>query len=146
MYAIIRAGGKQQKVAPGDVIEVERLKGEQSKVEFTPIMVVDDDGKVNTGSSALGKAKVTAEVLGESKSEKIQVLKFRNKTGYRRRAGHRQRYSTLQISDIALDGASKSTSKSSAKKSTAKKTSAKKSTAKTSSSKTSASKTSEDEE
>lgn len=155
MYAIIRAGGKQQKVAPGDVIEIERIKGDDAKIEFTPIMVVDDKGNVNAGASNLDKAKVTAEVLGETKGDKIQVLKFRNKTGYRRRAGHRQRFTTIQISEIALGDSKGSSSKDSSNKIDAKKTDAKpdakkapakKSTSRKSPAKNSASKSSDDKE
>lgn len=104
MYAVIRAGGKQHKVAKGDVIEVEHIKGSGDTVEFTPLLVVDDKGKARTAKSDLTKARVTAKVVGESKGEKIDVRKFRNKTGYRRHTGHRQRYTTIQISDIKLSG------------------------------------------
>src|SRR5918998_903881 len=104
MYAVIRAGGKQHKVAKGDVIEVEHIKGSGSTVEFTPLLIVDDKGKARTAKSELTKARVTAKVVGESKGEKIDVRKFRNKTGYRRHTGHRQRYTTIQISDIKLSG------------------------------------------
>jgi large subunit ribosomal protein L21 len=106
VYAVIRAGGKQHKVAKGDVIEVERIKGSADKVEFTPLLVVDDKGKARSGKAELGKALVTAKILGETKGEKIDVMKFRNKTGYRRHQGHRQKYTTLEISDIKLSGGS----------------------------------------
>jgi large subunit ribosomal protein L21 len=101
MYAVIRAGGKQHKVAKGDVIEVELVKGSET-VEFTPLLIVDDKGKVRSGSSELGKARVTAKVLGETKGKKVDVYKYRNKSGYRRHTGHRQRYSSIEISDIKL--------------------------------------------
>jgi len=102
MYAIIRAGGKQHKVAKGDVIEIEKLKGSEDKVEFTPLVVVDDKGKSTSGRSALSKAKVTAKVVGASKGPKVEVSKHRNKTGFRRNTGHRQHYTTVEISDIKL--------------------------------------------
>jgi large subunit ribosomal protein L21 len=123
VYAIIRAGGKQQKVVPGDVIEIERLKGAKDTVEFTPLLVVNDEGEVSSDPSELAKARVTAQVLGEGKGEKIQVMKFRNKTGYRRKAGHRQLFTTIQISEIVVDGKPRSTG--AARKSTGKKTAAK---------------------
>ncbi len=104
MYAVIRAGGKQHKVEKGDVLEVEHIKGSGNTIEFTPLLVVDDKGKARTGKSDLQKSKVTAKVVGESKGEKIDVHKYRNKTGYRRHTGHRQRYTTIQISDIKLSG------------------------------------------
>ena len=102
MYAVIRAGGKQHKVAKGDVIEVERLKDGKKTVDFVPLMVVDDKGKTTAGASALKGAKVTAKILGETQGEKIHVYKYKNKTGYRRHNGHRQRYTSIEISDIKL--------------------------------------------
>lgn len=111
MYAIIRAGGKQHKVAKGDVIEIERVKEGKDTLEFTPLLIVDDKGKARTARSELSKAKVTAKVLGEAKGPKIDVQKYRNKTGYRRNTGHRQRYTSVQISDIKLTAGRSSTTK-----------------------------------
>jgi large subunit ribosomal protein L21 len=102
MYAVIRAGGKQHKVSKGDVIEIERVKDGSETVEFTPLLVVDDKGKTRSGPTELAKARVTAKVLGETKGPKVDVMKFRNKVGYRRHSGHRQRYTSVEISDIKL--------------------------------------------
>ena len=102
MYAIIRAGGKQHKVAKGDVIEVERVKDSSDTIEFTPLLVVDDKGKARSGKADLSGARVTAKVLGETNGPKVEVVKYRNKTGYRRNTGHRQKYTSIQISDIKL--------------------------------------------
>jgi large subunit ribosomal protein L21 len=104
LYAIIRAGGKQHKVAPGDVIEVERVKDSSDSLEFVPLLVVDDKGKARSGKSDLASARVTASIVGESKGPKIEVVKYRNKTGYRRNTGHRQKYTTIKIDDIKLSG------------------------------------------
>ena len=112
MYAVIRAGGKQHKVAPGDVLEIERIKETSDTLEFTPLLVVDDKGKTRTGKSELAKAKVMAKVLGETKGEKVDVYKYRSKTGYRRRAGHRQKFTTIQIADIKLTGGRSTAAKS----------------------------------
>jgi large subunit ribosomal protein L21 len=113
VYAIIRAGGKQHKVAKGDVIEVERVKESGDTVEFVPILVVDDKGKTRSGKSDLADARVTATVLGETKGPKVDVAKYRNKTGYRRNTGHRQKYTSIQISDIKLTaGRTKAAAKS----------------------------------
>ena len=106
MYAVIRAGGKQHKVAKGDVIEIELVKSSGDTVQFTPLLVVDDKGKARSAKSDLTKALVTGKILGETKGQKVEVNKYRNKTGYRRHAGHRQRYTTVQISDIKLSGGS----------------------------------------
>ena len=102
MYAIIRAGGKQHKVAKGDVIEVERVKDSSDTIEFTPLLVVDDKGKARSSKADLSDARVTAKVLGETNGPKVEVVKYRNKTGYRRNTGHRQKYTSIQISDIKL--------------------------------------------
>lgn len=102
MYAVIRAGGKQFKVAKGDVIEIEKVTDSDHGVEFTPLVVVDDKGKTTAGAAALSKAKVTAKVVGASKGPKVEVSKFRNKSGYRRNSGHRQHYTSIEISDIKL--------------------------------------------
>ncbi|MFN2593536.1 MAG: 50S ribosomal protein L21 [Actinomycetota bacterium] len=107
MYAIIRAGGKQHKVAKGDVIEVDALHPGEDELQFVPLLIVDDKGKARTGKSDLAAARVTAKVLGEIKGPKVDVVKYRNKTGYRRHNGHRQRYTSVQISDIKLTGGRK---------------------------------------
>jgi large subunit ribosomal protein L21 len=109
MYAVIRAGGKQHKVSKGDVIEIERVKDGSETIEFRPLLVVDDNGKVRSGSSELSRARVVAKVVGESKGPKVDVMKFRNKVGYRRHSGHRQRFTSVEIADIKLTaGRSKS--------------------------------------
>ena len=106
MYAIIRAGGKQAKVHEGDVLDVERIKG-TDKVSFTPLLIVKDDGSVISERSALEKASVTAEILGESAGPKIDIFKYKNKTGYRRRQGHRQKYTTIKVTKIKAGGTKK---------------------------------------
>jgi large subunit ribosomal protein L21 len=102
LYAVIRVGGKQERVAPGDVIEVEFMKVDPgSAVEFEPILVVDDDGKAHHGKG-LSKAKVTAKLLGDKKADKIRVFKYRPKSGYRRNMGHRQVKTVLEVEEVAL--------------------------------------------
>jgi large subunit ribosomal protein L21 len=113
MYAIIRAGGKQAKVRSGEVLEIERVKGDDEKLTFSPLLVVDDEGNAVSDRAALAKASVTAKVLGESAGEKIDIFKYKNKSGYRRRQGHRQKYTRIEITGIQLPGGAK-------KKSTAK--------------------------
>jgi len=99
MYAIIRTGGKQAKVREGDVIDVERLHTE-GEVTFTPVLVVDAKGKVFSGRDELKTAKVTAKVLGETSGDKVEIFKYKAKTGYRNRGGHRQKYTTLEVTKI----------------------------------------------
>ena len=107
MYAIIRAGGKQAKVQSGDVIEIERVKGDAEKLSFAPLLVVDDKGNAVSDRDILAKATVTAKVLGGSQGPKVDIFKYKNKTGYRRRQGHRQKYTQIEITEIKLPGASK---------------------------------------
>ena len=116
MYAIIRAGGKQAKVHEGDVLDVERIKG-ADEVSYTPLLIVADDGTVILDKDALGKASVTVEVIGDSAGPKIDIFKYKNKTGYRRRQGHRQKYSTIKVTKIkAPAGKKKAASKAKAEK------------------------------
>ena len=101
MYAVIKTGGKQHRVTAGDVIEVEKLVGPEETLTFTPLLVVDDAGTTHTGAAA-SKAKVTAKAVGETKGDKIKVVKYRPKTGYARKTGHRQQYTLIEISDVSL--------------------------------------------
>jgi len=105
MYAIIRTGGKQAKVREGDVIDVEHLRAE-GEVGFTPLLLVDDAGTVFSRRDALKDAKVIARVVGDSGGPKVDLFKYKSKTGYRRHQGHRQRYTTLEVIRIdAPEGA-----------------------------------------
>ena len=101
MYAVIKAGGKQQKVKAGDVIEVELMHTDGDKVEIHPILVVDDEGKTHVGKEAQN-AVVVAKLVGEQKGDKVKVFKYRPKTGYAKRQGHRQLMALLEIEDIKL--------------------------------------------
>ncbi len=114
MYAIINAGGKQAKVSPGDIIDVELLHTEDETVELQPILVVDD-GSIIADADALAKLPVSVRVLGETKGPKIDIFKYKNKTGYRRRMGHRQRYTRLEVLSIG-DGSSKKSKSKPAKR------------------------------
>ena len=110
MYAVIKTGGKQHKVKPGDVIEVEYLHGADETVTFHPLLVVDDEGHTHVGKEA-EKAVVTAKLLGEQKGEKVKVFKYKNKTGYARKAGHRQLLTLIEIEDVSLGAAKKAPAK-----------------------------------
>jgi large subunit ribosomal protein L21 len=104
MYAVIRAGGKQYRVSKGDVIEVERLTAAEDEVSFEPVMLVLDDGAVRSLPSELAGASVNARILSDARGPKVRVLRFRNKTGYRRHTGHRQSYTRVEIADIEVGG------------------------------------------
>lgn len=101
VYAIVKAGGRQEKVAVGDVVVVDKLAAEVGQtVELQPVLLVDGD-KVNGNADELAKVSVKAQVLDETKGPKIRIIKYKNKTGYRKRQGHRQRHSVLKITEIA---------------------------------------------
>ncbi len=99
MYAVIKTGGRQAKVQEGDVLQVERMRAE-GEVSFEPVLIADDDGSVITDRSALAKMLVKAKVLGETRGKKVDVFHYRNKSGYRKSAGHRQTYTTVEITEI----------------------------------------------
>jgi large subunit ribosomal protein L21 len=100
MYAIVKTGGKQYKVAEGDVIVVEKLAGDAgAAIELTPILLVDGES-VTHDADKLAKVNVTAEVVAQTKGPKIKIHKFKNKTGYHKRMGHRQRLTQVKVTGI----------------------------------------------
>ncbi|CCY58771.1 50S ribosomal protein L21 [Clostridium sp. CAG:632] len=100
MYAIIATGGKQYKVAEGDIIYVEKLNAATGEtVTFDDVVVVNNDTDVLCGDK-VANAKVTAEVVGEGKSKKVIVYKYKRKTGYHKKQGHRQPYTKVEIKAI----------------------------------------------
>ena len=100
MYAIVRAGGRQEKVSVGDVVTVDRVAGEAgSTVQLTPLLLVDG-ATVTSAADALSGVTVTAEVINATKGPKIIIQKFKNKTGYKKRQGHRQRLTRLRVTSI----------------------------------------------
>lgn len=102
MYAVIKTGGKQYKVSPGDVIEVEHLKvkGDHDDLTLSPLLVVTDQGNTLVGAQQLKEFPVSAKVLGDIKGDKVTVFKYRPKSGYASKRGHRQLYSLIQITAI----------------------------------------------
>jgi large subunit ribosomal protein L21 len=100
MYAVIRTGGKQYRVRPGDVVQVEHLSLKGEVATFTPVLVVTEDGETVYGREQLGRYPVTARVVGDAKGDKVTVLKYRPKTGYASKRGHRQLYSLIEITSI----------------------------------------------
>ena len=98
MYAIVRAGAKQQKVAVGDVIEIDRISKKVGDTLTLPVVMTVDGETVTT--SGLDKAAVTVEVMGDTKGPKIVIQKFKNKTGYKKRQGHRQKYTAVKVTKI----------------------------------------------
>jgi len=100
MYAIVKTGGRQYKVAEGDLVKVEKIEGELgSSVALTPVLLVDG-ATVTTKADELAKVKVSAEIIDSVKGPKIKILKYKNKTGYKKRQGHRQPLTVLKITGI----------------------------------------------
>ena len=100
MYAIVRAGGRQEKVAVGDVLVIDKVQGKAGdSVELVPILLVDGE-TVTSDAKALAKVSVTAELVGPYKGPKITIMKFKNKTGYRKRQGHCQHQTKVKVTAI----------------------------------------------
>jgi large subunit ribosomal protein L21 len=134
VYAIVRCGGRQEKAAVDDVLTVDTLAGEIGSSVTLPAVLVVDDGKVISDPAELGRYQVTAEIMGAIAGPKINMIHYKNKTGYRRRLGHRQRYTQVKITGIST-GKSGSARASSAKASPEKASPEKASTEKTSAAK-----------
>ena len=100
MYAIVRAGGRQEKVSVGDVLVIDQVSGQAGdSIDLTPLLLVD--GSTDTSDAdQLAKATVKAEVVQPAKGPKITIIKFKNKTGYRKRQGHRQRLTQVKVTAI----------------------------------------------
>jgi len=100
VYAVVRAGGRQEKVEVGTVVVLDRLQAEQgNKIELVPVLFVDGD-TITHDEKALAKVKVTAEVIGHERGPKIVIQKFKNKTGYKKRQGHRSELTRVKITGI----------------------------------------------
>lgn len=101
MYAIVKAGGRQEKVAVGDTITVDRIDAKVGASVNFPALLLVDGATVTTDPKTLASAKVTGEVLEETKGPKIDILRYKNKTGYRRRSGFRAQLTRVKITAIA---------------------------------------------
>ena len=101
VYAIVKAGGRQEKVAVGDIVVVDRLAAQAGSTVELPALLLVDGTAVTSDAAALAKIKVTAEVVRDEKGPKIDILKYKNKTGYRKRQGHRQQLTRLKVTSIA---------------------------------------------
>lgn len=100
MYAIVRSGGRQHKVAVGDVVEVNRVTGAPGDAVTLPALLVVDGEQVTTDGQQLAGVRVTAEVVSHGRGPKISMIKYKNKTGYRKRLGHRQELTRLRVTGI----------------------------------------------
>jgi len=102
MYAIVRAGGRQEKVSVGDTLIIDKVSGKAGdSIDLTPLLIVDGS-TVTSDASKLAKVSVKADVVGPVKGPKITIMKFKNKTGYRKRQGHRQHLTQVKVTEINL--------------------------------------------
>lgn len=103
MFAVIKTGGKQYKVTANDLIKVEKIPGEvDNEVEFTEILLIDEDGKVTAGTPLIEGAVVKAKIIGQSRARKVIAFKKRRRQNSKRTRGHRQHLTLLRISDIVV--------------------------------------------
>ena len=105
MYAVIRTGGKQYRVAPGDVIEVEKLSGEAGEIiQISGVLMLGGEGDAQIGAPTVSGASVAAEVIAQKRGDKVIVLKKKRRKSYRRKRGHRQHLTALRITEILTGG------------------------------------------
>ena len=103
-YAVVQTGGKQYRVQPGDTVRVESVRGDQGDtIEFDQVLLISDGDKVVVGNPNVHGAKVTAEVVAQGRDDKIIVFKYKAKTRYRRKNGHRQPFTDLKVTGISVD-------------------------------------------
>ena len=101
MYAVIKTGGKQYRVVPGDVLKVETLQAEVgASVNFEEVLMISDDGKLTVGSPLVASAKVAATVIAHGRAKKVEIIKFRRRKHHQKRTGHRQNFTQVQIQNI----------------------------------------------
>lgn len=103
VYAIVRCGGRQERASVDDVLTIDKLAGEVGSTVTLPAVLIVDGGQVISDRAVLGGYEVTAEILGPAAGPKINMIHYKNKTGYRRRQGHRQKYTQVKITGIGTD-------------------------------------------
>ena len=102
MHAVIRTGGKQYIVKPGDIIDIEKIPGDKGEsVNFEEVLLFSDDGGVKVGTPLVENAKVEGKILNQKKGDKIIVFKFKRRKKYRKKAGHRQKLTSVEITNIS---------------------------------------------
>ncbi|OIP90038.1 MAG: 50S ribosomal protein L21 [Syntrophaceae bacterium CG2_30_49_12] len=103
MYAIIKTGGKQHKVSPGDVVAIEKINGNKGEsVVFDDVLMVADNGNIKVGTPLVEGARVVAEVLAQAKAAKIFVFRMKRRKGYHKKTGHRQKITNIKIKEISF--------------------------------------------
>ncbi len=129
MYAVVKTGGKQYRVAKDDVLQIERLPGDEGDViTLEEVLMIGDGAAVTVGAPLVAGASVAAEIVEQARGPKIVIFKKRRRQNYRRKKGHRQLLTVVKITDILTDGAKPAAKKAAAKKPAAKKKAAPKAT------------------
>jgi large subunit ribosomal protein L21 len=100
VYAVVRAGGRQEKVEVGTIVTMDRVTADENGNVELPAVLLVDGGKITSDAKALAEITVTAEVLGDLRGPKIVIQKFKNKTGYKKRQGHRQELTRVKVTGI----------------------------------------------
>jgi large subunit ribosomal protein L21 len=116
MYATVKTGGKQYKVAVGDVVEIEKLDAALGDEVALPAILLVDGAAVTHEADKLAKVAVTAEIIAQTKGPKIRIHKYKNKTGYHKRMGHRQKLTQVKVTGIGSETAKAPAKKAAAKK------------------------------
>jgi large subunit ribosomal protein L21 len=107
MYAIIKTGGKQYKVAPGDTLQIEKITAQEgTEVEFNDVLMVAEGEQIAIGSPLVAGGKVTATVQKQGRGKKIRIIKFKRRKHYRKQMGHRQYYTEVKITGIMANNLS----------------------------------------
>lgn len=113
MYAVIKTGGKQYRVAPGQKLKVEKIDGDEgASVDFDQVLMVSDGSQVTVGDPLVAGGNVSANIVGHGRHKKIEIIKFKRRQHYRRQAGHRQHYTEIEITGIGDQSASTDSSES----------------------------------
>ena len=103
MYAVIKTGGKQYKVSEGDTLDIEKIDGEKgNEVVFEEILMISREGEIKVGTPYVEGAKVTGEIVAQTRGSKIKVFKMKRRKGYRKKTGHRQELTGLKIKEISM--------------------------------------------
>ena len=103
MHAVIMTGGKQYRVAKGDKIKVEKIEAEiGSTIDLDQVLLVSAEGDVKVGAPTVDGAKVSAKITGQGRADKVEIIKFRRRKHYDKQQGHRQYYTEIEITDIAV--------------------------------------------
>ncbi len=103
MYAVIKTGGKQHRVSPGDVIAIEKVGGDKGEsVVFDQVLMVENEGDIRVGRPVVEGAKVIGEILAQGRGDKLVVYKMKKRKGYHKKTGHRQQLTSMKIREISI--------------------------------------------